>query len=71
MYRQCKIQYKSGSFEVGWIPEQFAHNGQKIILGKNKKTGNLATIVEAYVSRLSAEMVEINRTYPLFRVTDI
>jgi hypothetical protein len=71
-YKQTKIQYDDGSFEVSWIPAEFAHKNKKIIIGKNKMVGKKATVLEIYSDILyTADQIDINQRYPLKKVTDI
>ncbi len=71
LYKQIKIQYKDGTFEMCWIPERFASVGRRILIGKHKGTGNLGTVLEVYAGQLSKEEVQINQEFPLWKVTDI
>ena len=71
LYKQIKIQYDSSAFEICWIPEHFSAIGRKIIVGKYRGTGKLGTVIEAYPGHYSKDAIEINQTFPLWKVTDI
>lgn len=71
LYKQCKIQYDFGSYEVCWIPEIFAHKSKALTVDWDDGTKRLCIVNEVYDIRLPKELVEINRTYPLRKVTDI
>jgi len=71
LYKQCKIQYSFGSYEVCWIPENFAHKNKSLLIDRDGEASQLCVVEEVYDVRLPKELVEINRTYPLWKVTDI
>ena len=72
LYKQCKIQYDFGSYEVCWIPENFAHKRKSLLIDWDDGVSRLCVVEEVYDDvRLPKAMVEINRTYPLRKVTDI
>ncbi len=69
LYKQAKIKYEHGSFESCWIPSKVAKLHKRII---DEDTKLIATIIEVYDSiLLNREQIEINRNFPLRRVTDI
>ena len=71
-YKQVRLKYDSGAFEVSFIPTQFAKLNKKILVGKNKKKALPATVLEVYDSvALTEEYLQINKNHPLWKVTDI
>ena len=70
LYKQCKLEYDGGVFEVSWIPEIFAHANRSIIVDRDTMSYH-AVVREVYGKGETKEMVEINITHPLRKVTDI
>jgi hypothetical protein len=71
-YKQVKIKYKDGGgFEISWIPEVFARVNKSIEIGTT--TRYPATVVEVLSGDKSytKDCLELNRDYPLWKVTDI
>ncbi len=62
LYAQCTVQHEDGMHEVAWIPCEFAKKGQSIILGKSKKTGTNAKVIEVG-SRTTRDMAKYSEDY--------
>jgi hypothetical protein len=57
---------------VCWIPENFAHKNKALLIDRDGEESQLCVVEEVYSDvRIPKELVEINRTYPLRKVTDI
>jgi hypothetical protein len=66
-YKQVKIQYDDGAFEICWIPEEFAHKHRRIIVDDK-----YARVLIIYMDiRLTEDLIEINQKFPLRKATDI
>ncbi len=66
-YRQVHLQYSNGDAEVCWIPAQFA------IAGKFIEIDGIGsgTVVTVYDPPRTKEEIDINRTFPMRKATDI